>query len=195
MNTQYSNQLYEEPSFIHGTAGKKQVIGEPQFVTGEEKHAAQLTPLYADNDITTQKAETHQTGQLHREHQKPPADHVHLTIHTDDPSAIDLEKLIHITPDGQIKVIPEEERRHHIENLQEHSHHEEKRIVTPEEERRHRIEHLQEHSPHKEKLYHSERGSLTSKKAGRRLSDRIRIDEPTETTTVREHEPGSAICQ
>jgi hypothetical protein len=171
---------------------KKQVIGEPQFVTGEEKHAAQLTPLYADNDITTQKAETHQTGQLHREHQKPPADHVHLTIHTDDPSAIDLEKLIHITPDGQIKVIPEEERRHHIENLQEHSHHEEKLKVTPEEERRHRIEHLQEHSPHKEKLYHSERGSLTSKKAGRRLSDRIRIDEPTETTTVREHEPGSA---
>jgi len=148
MNTQNNNQhqLYGEPLFIEGTAGKKQVTGEPQFVTGEEKHAHQLTPLYADNDITSQRTKSHQTRQHYDDEQrtehshKPAPEHVHLTIHTNDPSKINLEELVHITPDGQIKVTPEEERSRRTERLQEPFFHEEKRhLQEPEyrEERHH----------------------------------------------------------
>jgi hypothetical protein len=226
MNTQNSNQqLYGEPSFVHGTAGKKQVYGEPQWVTGEEKHAEQLTPLYADNDITT-----------HREHkaehsQKAEQEHVHLTIHTDDPSKINLESLFQITPDGQIKINTDEDirrlhhedkhshsddRRHtehlheplyhedkhyhsddrrHTERLHEPLHYEDKHYHSDD---RHHTEHLHEPLHHEEKHY-PEHGSLKTKKASRRLSDRVKHrDEtviPTETTTivkVGKHEPGTA---
>jgi hypothetical protein len=129
MNTQNTNQqLYGEPLFIEGTAGKKQVPGEPQFVSGRERHAEQLTPLYADEHQyhgqhhTGQVHDEHRTGQYHGEHHtgqhhgehspKPETDHVHFTIHTDDPAKINLEEFFQITPDGQIKVTPEEERSH-----------------------------------------------------------------------------------
>jgi hypothetical protein len=184
MNTQNTNQqqLYGEPLFIEGTAGKKQVTGEPQFVTGKEKHAHQLSPLYADNDITTH-------GEHHEHSQKPEPEHVHLTIHTDDPSKINLEKLIHITPDGQIKVTPDEDRGRHTEHLQEPFHHEQKH---------HHSDQGHKHSEHlQEPFHHEERGTLKSKKASRSLSaERAKYrDEPTETTTivkVGEHEPGTA---
>jgi hypothetical protein len=48
MNTDNLNQqtLFKEPAFIYGTAGKKQLPGEPQFVSG--KATENLNPLYAD---------------------------------------------------------------------------------------------------------------------------------------------------
>jgi len=38
--------LFKEPAFIDGTAGKKQIPGEPQFISG--KATENLNPLYAD---------------------------------------------------------------------------------------------------------------------------------------------------
>jgi len=51
MNTNNLNQqqpLFGEPQFVEGTAGKKQLVEEPQFVTGLEKHGEKLTPLYTE---------------------------------------------------------------------------------------------------------------------------------------------------
>jgi hypothetical protein len=47
-NNQQSQQLFGEPQWVEGTAGKKEVAGEPLFVTGLEKHAEQIAPLYVE---------------------------------------------------------------------------------------------------------------------------------------------------